>query len=395
MPVTESEGPPLRLGIVGLGLAGSIMAHNLQDHPRMRLIAACDLNEDALAAFAADFNAFTTTDLAELLALPELDAVYLATPHQLHCQHAQLAAQAGKHLVVEKPLALTLADCDRIIAAVAAAGVQLVVGHTHSYDPAIVHMAALIAGGEIGPLRMINSFNYTNFLYRPRRPEELDTALGGGIIFNQVPHQIDTLCLLTNSPVQSVRAVTGIWDSDRPTEGAYQAFLTFENGVSATVTYSGYDYFDSDELHEWVGEGGRAKPPGGWGSARRALAQVSSAADEATLRQQAGYGAPLPAALGQGELYQPHFGLIIVSGEGGDLRTSKHGLCLYNADGRSEIRLAQPSGLIPGWGEVMDELHAAVHGVTPVLHDADWGRQTLCVCLAILESAKKNKEIFL
>lgn len=393
--IADRAGGELRLGIVGLGLAGSIMSHNLRDHPRVRLVAACDLNKKALAAFAADFGAFTTTDLEEFLALPELDAVYIATPHQLHRQQAVLAAEHGKHIIVEKPLALTLADCDQIIAAVEARGVHLVVGHTHSFDPAVGQMAEIIASGDIGPLRMINSFNYTNFLYRPRRPEELDTAQGGGIIFNQVPHQIDTLRLLANSPVTSVRAATGVWDSSRPTEGAYQAFIAFENGVTATVNYSGYDHFDSDELHDWVGEGGRGKSVGGWGDARQRLAQVSSSAEEAALRQSSGYGAPLPAALGLGKQYQPHFGTIIASCEGGDLRASKKGVYLYGANGRSEIDLPKPAAVIPGWCEVVDELRAAIDQQMPLIHHARWGRETLRTCLAILESARTNREITL
>ena len=93
-------------------------------------------------------------------------------------------------------MALTLADCDAIIAAVERHKVHLVVGHTHAFDPAVRLMRDIIARGELGRLGMIHSFNYTNFLYRPRRPEELDTAQGGGILFNQVPHQIDTARLL-------------------------------------------------------------------------------------------------------------------------------------------------------------------------------------------------------
>lgn len=395
MAESKADFPPLRLGIVGLGLAGSIMTHNLRHHPAVQLVGACDLNPEALAAFAAHFDAFTTTDLAELLALPELDAVYIATPHQFHREQAVLAAQAGKHVVVEKPLALTLVDCDEIVAAVETNGVQLVVGHTHSFDPAVTRMAAVIASGDIGPLRMINSFNYTNFLYRPRRPEELDTSLGGGIIFNQVPHQIDTLRLLANSPVRSVRAVTGRWDASRPTEGAYQAFLTFENGVSATVVYSGYDHFDSDELHDWVGEGGRDKPPGGWGGARRNLARVSSEAEEAVIRQQSGYGAPLPLALGEGTQHQPHFGVMVASCEGGDLKASKNGIYVYTGEGQSEIVLPTPAAVIPGWCEVMDELNSAINlRVTPI-HGGCWARETLRCCLAVLESAAQDKEIWL
>ncbi len=171
-----------------------------------------------------------------------------------------MAAEHGKHIILEKPMALTLADCDAIIAAVERNKVQLIVGHTHAFDPAVRAMRGMIASGELGRLGMINSFNYTNYLYRPRRPEELDTSKGGGILFNQVPHQIDTVRLLGGGMVKSVRAQANVLDPARPTEAGCVAFLQFENGVAASLVYGGYDFFDSDEWHFGVGERGAPKP---------------------------------------------------------------------------------------------------------------------------------------
>ena len=165
-------------------------------------------------------NARAYADVKELVADPSVQAVYIATPHQFHAPHAMLAAEHGKHIILEKPMALTLADCDTIIAAVERYKVHLVVGHTHAFDPNVRLMRDIIARGELGKLGLINSFNYTNYLYRPRRPEELDTSKGGGILFNQVPHQIDTARLLAGGVVQSVRALASVLDPSRPTEGA-------------------------------------------------------------------------------------------------------------------------------------------------------------------------------
>src|SRR5258708_15406232 len=140
-------------------------------------------------------------------------------------------------------MALALADCDRIIAAAARAGVHLIVGHTHAYDPAIRVMRSLIASGELGRLGMIASWNYTDYLYRPRRPEELDTAQGGGILFNQVPHQIDVARLLGGGLVRSVRAQAGGLDPARPTEGHAVVFLAFQDGAAASLVYGGFEFF--------------------------------------------------------------------------------------------------------------------------------------------------------
>ena len=98
---------------------------------------------------------------------------------------------------------------------------------------------------------MITALDFTDFLYRPRRPEELATESGGGAVFNQAAHQVDIVRLLAGGKVSSVRAFTGNWDRARPTEGAYSCLLGFDHGVFATLTYSGYAHFDSDELMGW------------------------------------------------------------------------------------------------------------------------------------------------
>ena len=113
--------------------------------------------------------------------------------------------------------------------------------------------------------------NFTDFLYRPRRPEELDSARGGGAVYNQAAHHVDIVRLLAGGRARSVRAQTASWDPARPTEGAYSALLTFEDGAFATLTYSGYAHFDTDEFTGWIGEGGARKDPAAYGSARKAL----------------------------------------------------------------------------------------------------------------------------
>ena len=136
-------------------------------------------------------------------------------------------------------------------------------------------MRASVASGALGRLGMIHSFNYTNFLYRPRRPEELDTAQGGGILFNQVPHQIDIVrAIWPAASLRSVRAQTTALDPARPTEGSCAALLQFENGAAASLVYSGYDYFDSDEWHFRISERGAPKTLD-HGAARRALMQTA------------------------------------------------------------------------------------------------------------------------
>src|SRR5690606_29271580 len=122
------------------------------------------------------------------------------------------------------------------------------------------------------------------------RPEELDTRLGGGVVFSQAAHQIDIVRLLGGGLVQSVRACTGQWDPGRPTESAYSALLTFDNGAFASVTYSGYGHYDSDELLGNIGEMGMEKNVADYGAARKKLTQISSPEAEATLKAAGNYG---------------------------------------------------------------------------------------------------------
>jgi phthalate 4,5-cis-dihydrodiol dehydrogenase len=370
-----------------------LMLPTLGRDPRVRLVAAADPRPEARAAFVRDFStpgsparAYATVE--ELAADADVEAVYVATPHQFHVAHVAALAAGGKHMLVEKPMALALADCDRMIAAAAKAGVHLLVGHSHSFDTPYLETAKLIASGQHGTVRMITALNFTDFLYRPRRPEELVTGEGGGVVFSQAAHQVDVVRLLGGGRVASVRAVTGNWDQQRPTEGAYQAFLTFEGGASASLTYSGYARFDTDELMGWTGELGHPRDPGAYGTARAALRRVASADDELALKNARTYGvAGLPPTV---VAKHNHFGVVIASCERADLRPMADGIHIYGNDCREFAPLAAPA--IPRF-EVVDELLAAVRDNRPPLHSGTWGRATLEVCLAILESARTGKEI--
>ncbi|MBV8087095.1 MAG: Gfo/Idh/MocA family oxidoreductase [Chloroflexi bacterium] len=369
------------------------MLPSLMAHPEVEIVGAADTRPEALDAFERGFKGAVYLDAEDLMRDPGVEAVYIATPHQFHRDHVLMACQHGKHAIVEKPMALTIEDCDAMNAAVEGSGIRLVVGHTHSFDPPVLEMRRIIREGRLGPVRMINTWNYTDFLYRPRRPEELDTRLGGGIIFNQVPHQVDTVRLLGGGLCRSVRSMTGVWDGARATEGAHSTFLDFEDGAAATIVYSGYDHFDGAEFHEWVGEGGRRSTPSHAG-ARRALAAITGA--EADAKAATGYGGPKRrswAAVDE-ERWHPHFGTIVVSCDGGDLRTSPRGVILYDNDGKREVPV--PLGrATPDKGRVVDELVEAVNGGGPNVHDGRWGEATLEVCLAILQSGRERGEIAL
>jgi phthalate 4,5-cis-dihydrodiol dehydrogenase len=369
----------IRLGVAGLGRAFTLMLPTFAADPRIELVAASDLRDDARQQFERDFHARSYGTIEDLCEDPDVEAVYIATPHQMHAHHVGITAQHGKHVLVEKPMAIALDQCQAMIDDAKAAGVMLVVGHSHSFNAPILHTRALIDSGAYGAVRMIHALNYTDYMVRPRRPEEMDTAQGGGVLFSQGAHQIDIVRLLGGGQVRGVRAMTGNWDKARPTEGAYSALLTFDDGAFASCTYSGYAHFDSDEFQGWIGEMGLRKDPSRYGAGRAALQAATNADDEAAMKAARNYGgkdyAPPSNAASPDRLHQ-HFGTIIVSCERADLRPMANGVMIYDD---KEARLDPvPIQGVPR-AEVIDEFYDAM--------------ATLEVCLAILQSSKTRSEI--
>src|SRR5436305_3403714 len=127
----------MRLGVAGLGRAFTLMAPTLAADTRVSLVAAADQRPEARAQFQRDYGGRAYPTVEALCADPAVEVVYVATPHQFHAEHARLAFAGGKHALVEKPMALTLAECRAMIDAAQAAQRHLIVGHSHSYDAPI------------------------------------------------------------------------------------------------------------------------------------------------------------------------------------------------------------------------------------------------------------------
>ncbi len=377
---------PVRIGVTGLGRGFMLLLPTLAAHPDIRLTAATSSRADARRQFEQDFAGRTYEDFEQMCQSADIDAVYIASPHQVHRKQVELAAKYRKHVLVEKPMALSLEDCQAMINAMEAAGCQMIVGHSHSFDTPYLSTVKLIRSGEVGQVRMIHALNYTDFLYRPRRPEELDTAQGGGVIYSQAAHQVDIVRLLGGGEVTQVSAQTGNWDPARPTEGAYSALLTFSNGIFASLTYSGYAHFDSDEFNNWSGELGQVRSPDEYGRARTALGQVQGPDAEAALKNRRAYGTTLGLAdTSLNGVGHNHFGFVLVSCDKADLRPTPSGIEVYGHTAHSIVPLARPD--IPR-REVIDELVMAIReGIAPV-HSGAWGMATMEVCFAMLESAR-------
>ena len=380
------------VGVIGLGRGFTLMLPSFVGDRRFRLVAACEPDPVARAAFERDFAGNAWESVEDLCNDSRVDAVYIASPHEYHGEHLVAAVQHGCHVLVDKPLAISVEEGLRMLDWTRRAGSQVVVGPSHSFDEPVRLARALIEDDEFGAVRMIQSLNYTDFLYRPRRPEELDTRQGGGVVYSQAIHQVDVARLLAGGLATRVRALTGRWDPLRSTEGAYSAQVEFADGVFASLTYSGYGRFDSDEFMDWQGELGRRRRPEDHGHARRRLQSAATPQAEAELKRRANYGhvpttefTSLPPA----DAHE-HFGLVIISCQRADIRLTAEGCWLYTDD---ERRFVEASSTTVSRARVLDEWYDAIVNDRPTLHSCAWGLASLEVAEAMLQSASTGRAI--
>ena len=229
----------LRLGIAGAGNAGSAVLGSAGKVAGVEISAVADRRKEALEVWREKIPAIPRFDSIEAMCASDfVDAVWIATPNESHAEHTLVAAEHGKHILCEKPMALTLQECDRMIGAAERNRVKFLL-HSKASDPPIVKMREVIDSGKLGRVIQINSWNYKGWLTQARLPAEVDTSRGGGVVFRQGPHQIDIVRRLGGGRVKSVRAVAGQWNSDFATEGNFTALLEFADGTPATLVFNG------------------------------------------------------------------------------------------------------------------------------------------------------------
>lgn len=245
----------LSVGIVGTGgIARSHMAAIAQCG-NIRQVAVYDVDAARAKASADEFGGRVCANLDDLLGDPDVQAVHVCTPHNVHADQVEAAAKAGKHVLVEKPMALTVAECDRMIAASEAAGVLLMVGQVMRYRPVHILARKMIADGAIGQVGHMMRRRYSNFNPAPApgadRHWYLDPVVGGVcVLYCFGPHEYDILPWFVQSPVVKVYAQGN--ESTRRYKGqkdSYSALLTHANGTvsalsqSVVCTPGGHDQF--------------------------------------------------------------------------------------------------------------------------------------------------------
>jgi phthalate 4,5-cis-dihydrodiol dehydrogenase len=374
------------VAIIGFGAAAQAFVQAFKSHPLFECVAVVEPHPEVQAvARAMGFAVFN--QLSDLKSGVHLDGVYIATPTPLHAPQTIECLEAGWHVLVEKPMASNAAEAMQMVQAAARCGKRLTVGHSHSFDAPIQAMRQIIERGELGAIQMVNTWCFTDWVYRPRRPEELNPALGGGVTFRQGAHQIDILRALCGPQVKSVKAKVFNSDPKRDTPGAHSSYLEFANGAAATAVYSGYGGMSSMDLTQHISEWGFEQQPQQRNWYTRSHSDLTPEQALQAKQQRARTAIPADAP------YQPHFGLTVVNGSLGDMRQTPTGLVVSSASGDTHIQL---SNLQSPRDLVLAELAQTWHNTgtsNPAWHDGQWGYDNLRVCEAAIESAQTGYEV--
>jgi phthalate 4,5-cis-dihydrodiol dehydrogenase len=394
-PSAGTRTRPLKVGLLGIGVGAGEVIPAMDAMEDIDLFAAADVVPATRELFKGRYPETRIYDSAEaLVSDPDVEAIWIATPNRFHAPHTILAANHGKHIVVEKPMATSLQEAEHMVEAAERNGVKLLAGHTQAYSLPIRAMRKMIASGELGSLCAVNILSYSDWMLRPRTSDELDVNQGGGIPYRQGPHQIDTVRVLGGGLLRSVRGMTGDWEKSRPIPGYYCAYLEFENGTPAMIVHNGYGYFLGNELVPW-GESRQQYDADERNAIRKQLRSGTrrETEDKQALRIGGEHERVVVQRMDASRPWLPtDLGLVVVSCERGDMRHSQHGVSVYDDNGLRDIDIGK--GRVGRRAE-LEELYNAVMLGRPVFHDGRWGMATLEVCLAVMESAKQRKEIML
>jgi predicted dehydrogenase len=255
----------VRWGLIGCGdIAAKRVAAALREAPHSSLVAVARARAELAAEFAQRHGARRWhADWHDLLRDSEVDAVYVATPVRLHAEQAVAAAEAGKHVLCEKPMALDVAGCDRMIAAARSHGVRLGVAYYRHHYPIVARLRELLAVGVLGRPVLAQAQCFEPFDAAPDHPRAWflrRTDAGGGPMMDFGCHRIEVLLDLLG-PVRGVEAsLANVRFRERDVEDTCVAHLHFASGAEAvvTATHAAAERRDSFEV---VGTEGSAHAP--------------------------------------------------------------------------------------------------------------------------------------
>jgi predicted dehydrogenase len=357
-----------RFGIVGCGSIGPTHAGALRQIENAELIAVADLVPERAEALAKRFGVTRIySDVAMMLADPGVDVVVLCTPSGQHAEQAIAAMRAGKHVVIEKPMDVSLEACDRLIAAERETGKKLAIISQHRWDHASAFVKNAVDAGRLGKLILVEAsvkWWRTQQYYDSGDWRGTWAMDGGGALMNQGVHTVDLMQWLAG-PVQSISAHIATGGHERiEVEDVAVAALKFKSGAIGTLTASTACYDGEPARISLYGTEGTAVIEGDRLKTFHLKDGTNMTAEQVNAHA---------------------------------LSVARGG----TASVKDEIREATSAAKDPGavWGDahreqLRDFIHAIETNGQPLIHGAE-GRKPLEIILGVYESAKNGREVVL
>lgn len=240
----------INIAVIGTGAIAADHLKAIANSERCRLCAVCDINQEKANSVAEEYSVPYFTDYKDVPDAVKPDAVIINLPHGLHCESTVYFLEHGVHVLVEKPMANSVAECDVMLAAAEKSGKKLAVGHIQRFIEANRKVKEIIDSGAYGKLCMFSE-NRTVDYFEPTRPKWfLDKKVsGGGIVMNYGAHVLDKLFYILGTNNAKVTSCVGNYKNNAEIEGHAQFLLEFPNDISAAVTFSGYGHSDYNSIY--------------------------------------------------------------------------------------------------------------------------------------------------
>lgn len=279
MTPTPPAGRRVRVGILGTGGMGGAHAQRFRDHPDVQITALGDVSVEHMERFIATHLPDCTprpaifTDASAMMNSGLIDAVAIITPHTLHFDHAMLAADAGLHVLMEKPMVTAAAQAHALATRFESTGKVFVIGYNTPCTPAFAWLREAIRTRRFGRLELISGYLSQNWKHLTTGSwRQLPALSGGGQAYDSGAHLLNSLCWSVESDVDEVYAFLD--HQGTPVDINSTVNLRFKNGVMACVAIGGNCPVDGADLHYlfergrvdidgWMGQWVRAYDAGG------------------------------------------------------------------------------------------------------------------------------------